>query len=329
MSPSPPLAAYTGVLLQTQGKHLLCTGSDGESSVTAKLAVTSPEAGRCLVVPGPLSTYLSQLRDVAITVSVEEGADLVIEPEGSPAYHFRQLGATFPNPKLENQGLQPAETNELSDALAAVRHAAEGVVQLRSDENQLVLVATDRFRIAHARLAGAGFGSLTGVVPLNALELVGRHKIDHIGIDARGRTLRAKGPEVFVSVRLVDEPFPDVGQIIHEKCRAEVTLARQPLLEALERLQAVAGKTPVRLEVGPQGLVLEVTNVELGSGRETIELASSPEEFSCLVNAAFLKDAAAAQQDELTIGWNGSLNPLHLRSEGDLAIRTVVMPVRG
>lgn len=326
---APTLAAYTGVLLQIQGGFLLATGSDGETTVTAKLAVDVATPGQALVVPGPVLGYLEKLDPGRARLWIDESTDLCVSVGGRDPYRFRQLGATFPAPRIERAGLVPAQLGDLRSALAAVRHAADGLVQLRSDDHQVILSATDRYRIAQAFLPGAGFGEFTGVVPLAALDHLGREPIEQIGLDSRGRQLRARGPELFLTTRLIDEPFPDVTPIVAEPRAHKVSLLRHPLLEALDRLSTVSSRRTVSIKISSGYLEISAANVELGSGAETIRVEGYCDEFACHVNAGFLRDAVAAHvADRLELGWNGALQPLHLRSVGDLVVCTVVMPIQ-
>lgn len=330
LSANPPLAAYTGVLVQVSGKHVLVSGSDGETTVTAKLECDVADEGRALVVPTPLAAYLDKAGGEGARVWLDDEGDVRVSVDGKEAYRFRQLSVTFPSPSLERQGLHPAGLADLADGLSRVRHAADGVVQLRSDDSSLTLVSTDKYRIAQVELSGAGFGSFSGVVPLLSLDHLAREDIDHIGIDSRGRVLRAKGPEVFVSARLVDEPFPDVAAIVDGPCRHQVTVKAPELCAALDRLYTVAARRPVKLEVATGSLTVSAANVELGAGREQVPVRGSVEPFSCFLNTAYLREAALAHRDaDVVLGWNGDGQPIHLRSDDPHKVRAVVMPVRG
>lgn len=328
VSSAPPLAAYTGVLLQVRGSHLLVSASDGETSVTSKLQVDDPVEGSALVVPAPLASLLDKLGDELLEVSLADDGDVCVSFAGHDPYRFRQLAATFPAPSLDSSGLSAVPLGGLGDALARVRHAADGVVQLRSDVEDLVLVATDRYRIAQVRLPGCAFGA-SGVVQLASLEHLSREAVDHIGIDPRGRLLRAKGSEVFVSARLVDGEFPDVGPIVDERCANTAVLDTDELVVALDRLHSVASRRPLELRYGAGKLDLRATNVELGSGREQVVAAGGSAEFSCHINASYLREAALAHVgEEVTLCWNGPRQPIHLRSDGGTKVRTLVMPVQ-
>lgn len=328
----PPLVAYTGVLIRTRRGRLEVTGSDGITTITSMTSTPGCEEGEVLVTPKPIAGWLQKVGATeTIVASTDDVGDLCLTVTGGSPYRFRPLAATFPSPQLSAAGLADVELDDLTRAVAAVRHASDGTVQVVSNDDDLILSTTDNYRLAQARIVGAGFGERDGVVPLGPLEELARHDVTAMMIDSRSRELRARAPSIHVATRLIDGPFHAVDSVIAARPTTSVTLPVDDLRDALDRLAFVAERTPLTLRIVPGKLELSVSNADIGAGSETVRIEGpTPGEFECRVKLSFLADAVAAHDtDTVTFSWTSALAALYLSSDGPVTVTAVVMPVRG
>jgi DNA polymerase III sliding clamp (beta) subunit (PCNA family) len=335
MSANPALVAYTGALFRVNGERVYVTGSDGETTITARLDGTDLADGQVLIAPGAIGEFVDTFAATdAVQVSLDDAGDVAVQINDRTPYVFRSLRATFPAPATSTQGLHTADLAGLTTAAASVKHAAGGTVQIVSTDTNLTLNTTDTYRLAQVRMAGAGFGPRDGVALLSAIEELARHDLSHIGIDAKGRELRARGDRVFISTRMVDEPFPSVDSILTQVPPARLRVRTGELSRALSRLGALAERTPLRVRVADGTVSCAVSNVEVGAGAENVAvIEGGTVEFECAVQLAYLADAVAAHPASgvVEIAHSTPLAPLHLRSSDDsgrIEVATVVMPVR-
>jgi DNA polymerase-3 subunit beta len=324
MVDAPPLVAYTGVLIRAEGGRVLVTGGDGETTVTVTVPADVASDGSALVVPGPLGGYLAKLGDVDVTVAVEDTSDVVVSRSGKSPYRFRQLASTFPPPPTGGRDMREVDLPDLARVVATVRHASSGVTLLRSSDAGVTFATTDGYRIARAKAGGRGFGDASCVLTASGLDNLAANAPTHLALDAKGRMLRAKGADSFTVIRLVDEPFPDVDAIVDGFVADEVRFDPGDVTAALRRLAAVAERTPLRVHVAGGTLTLTAENANVGAGSEQVDVRGGQAEFTCHVDAGYLLDAISAHSGEVTLGWNGPVNPLHVRSDHT---QTVVMPV--
>lgn len=324
MTDNPPLVAYTGVLLRAKEGRLLVSGSDGETTVTVSVDGDVSDEGTALLVPAPLANYLGKLGNEPVEVAVEENSDVLVTRSGKSPYRFRQLASTFPPPATGAREMKEVELPDLAAAASSISHAGSGVVLLQSHEEGISLAATDGYRIARVKVKGRGFGETSCVLTTTGVANLVANNPTHLALDSKGRMLRVKGEDSFTTIRLVDEPFPDVDAIIDSFVTDEVRFDTKDVTAALRRVASVAERTPLRLQVAGGTLTLTAENANVGTGSETVGVTGGKEEFTCHVDAMFLLDAVSAHKGETTLGWNGSTNPLHLTTP---ALQTVVMPV--
>jgi DNA polymerase III sliding clamp (beta) subunit (PCNA family) len=325
----PSLIAYGAVMMQVSAGVLACTASDGDTTVTRRIAVPGAVDGQVLVTAGPLVKYLTKVtQNATLKLRVDDHGDVVIEVPGEGSYTFRSLNAAFPTPRKPERGLTPVPLDQLAGAVRAVAHAAAGAVQLSCSDSGITLAATDGYRIGHAVLPGGGAAG-QGVVDVKALIEASRYQLTQIGIDGPGRVLRCVGTDVSFSTRLQDTVFPDVSQMVGVRPAQRAVVDRPAFERALGRLLAVAERTPLRITLASTSLAMRAENVERGSGVEELTLTSPSSDFEFGVNGAFLRDAIAAHTaEQVEVSWTGPLKPVYVRSQSGFVLTTLLMPVR-
>lgn len=327
--------AHTGVLLEVSGDALVVCGSDGETSVTSRLAVGPSIPGSVLLSPRPLLGFLATLDDEAtVTVSLGDADQLVVEPTGRSPYRFRPMVGSFTRPGGSRLSLKQVDLSQLQRGLKALSSAVSrehGGVQLVSDDEDLVLNATDNYRLAHVRIRGGGFGVFSGVVALSVLELVARAGLDQVAADARGTLIRFASDSASVVTRLLAVPFPPTEALLSARGPHSAVLPVPELRSALRPLELVAASRPLEVSVDGDVVTVSASNLEVGAGTEQVRLASpaSGPSFRFAVAADYLRDAlAATDAEELRLWWSAPDAALFFTTlEGAVPEAvTVVMP---
>lgn len=329
------MVAYSGVLLTVKGTLLGVVGSDGETTITALVQVEGGEDGKVLLPPKPMGNYLATLAaDAAITLTAPEGTDVEVQAGTHAPYRFRPIAATFPEPSPPKSSPVKVDLSRLGSALAAVRASVAkenpGVQLVSSEEDGLVLHSTDNYRLSRAEIEEGGFGEFSGVVPLGVLDRVARSEITHVTVDSKGRTLRFSGPSVSVTARLLSTPFPSVESVLTSTPPSTASFRASDLRQALAALSSIAEAEPLRCSLDQDRLTLSISNADLGSGEEVVDLVDPvPAPFEFAVKLNYLSEAVNSHEAEvLTLGWSSSTSPLFVSSSDPIPVISVVMPVR-
>jgi DNA polymerase-3 subunit beta len=334
---TPSLLAYSAVQLVVDNDSLRITGSDGDTTIVTSLPLEGSIAGTVLVLPKPIHSYLMTLEsDRLVTISLTEQLDeLSVTPVGSSAYRFRTVSSTYPQPAIASGKLLPVNFSKLSAALGAVRTAVakdNPVVQIVSSDSMLVLHATDNYRLTRAELPEAAFGTFLGVLPLSVLDRVTKLEPTSVTIDSRAKVISFSSESTTVTSRLLAVPFPAVEGVLESSPPNAATILSSRLVEACSRLASVTESSPVRCRLSKSTLDLDVTNADLGSGEEQVDLMSHNSEvvFEFLARLTYLQDAVnATSASEVTLAYSGPVQPLFITGTESLKVTTVVMPVRG
>lgn len=310
----------------------LTGSSDQVHLIAAVPGAKTLDKGEALVAPGPVGSYLAALPgQETVTVSTTE-TDLVIDRGDSRPYSFLLLHATYPEVQPSKGSKTSVDLGRLGDAVGAVKRSAgdEGMIQVKSDDNNITLASTDNYRLTQAIIANAGFGEYEAVLPLSAVERVA--KIDPKIITFDKKTLTAVSDDVSMTARaLADQTFPALDSVLGKAPAHTVTLSKAELVQAGQRLQAVGADSSVAIAIDHDSLSMVLTDSTVGRGQEEVSVQGGPTTtFTVSVNLKFLIDAALSHvEDTLTLGFTSASDIVFLRTRGTMQVTSAVMPVAG
>lgn len=338
MVASPPMLAYTGVLLDVDGTTMTVHSCDGDTSAAFQVDASDTVAGRALLPPAPLLAWLRTLPGTTgITLTCDSGTHMDVSFGTSNPYRFRTLSATFPVPGWASGELAGGRIERFSEALAAVAASSAGVadvtdkvVHLVSSDAGLTLYSTDTFRITRARLPSGGFGDHSLVLPLRTLSLAAKLGVAGFSVESGGSVVvDVAGGRM--GVRPLAAAFPPAEQVMSAPAAYRTVLDTSEVLGVLSRMRALAGATyPVVVDIDGQVLRLSVDAEDTGSGTEEVALpspAASAVRFGLNVDY-FRQSLEALPGPQATVEWTSPNAPVRLSAAGDLDVSAVVMPVK-
>lgn len=343
--PTRPVSPIlNGILVDadTDGQ-LTLTAYDYDTCVRVKLAADVLDAGQMLIPGRRFADFLSALPNGVAELDDSAGRLAVVMPRTRcslgtlPAEDYPSL------PALPDR-LGAVDAADLIHALSKVAPSARAVeglgwsqrIALHATPEALILYATDRYTIGvsevpwldggpddlsevsvDARAITDGLRNTTGSVDVHA---------DYTGLAfvAAGRT---------VASRRYDADYPVALAVIARRPAPSTTVdVRAPeLAEAMARGAKVIGaeRTPVTLDVGPDGLRYTAAADDGGTDGELDVVAFTGDPISVGVNPNYMRDALKAFGDAtVTIGLGPELKPLLLRCADVPGDVQVVMPIR-
>ena len=330
---SPKSPAHAAVRLKVTSGRLVITGSDGDTTVDTTCASRDAADGTALVPPKPLAGWLATLpADDPVRLAVTDG-EMEVRSGSSDPYRLRLLAETWPTGEQVTARLTPVAWSQLSAAVSMCRAAAGREMphlQLHSDPGGDLLVrATDNYRLTQARLPGGALGTFTGLVPLVTAERIARLSPASAAHQSGSRLLAVGNGDTRLTCRLAAHPFPAVETLLADLPAVGATIAVAATRTSLRRLAAIASPSaPVTLQFDADRLTLTAGASDVGSGSEQLPRLSGSESFTTQVVLGNLADVLnAATGDRLEIRWSGPTQPLMLRQAGPLEVLWVLMPV--
>lgn len=345
------LPVLSGVRIALRGGELELTGSDLDLTITVRTTVTGEEDG-VAVVPARLATDIVR--------ALEPGrVDFVVDDEearitaGRSQFSIRVLPAEeFPVVGEPPAHAVTLDAEAFASALRQVVPAASADdarpiltgVLLAAEEGGLRLVATDSFRLALRDLPGASIlaEGQTVLVPSRALSELARlldrdgSVVLHLGerdasfeIGGEGDAGDRKGAVRLVT-RLIEGEFPPYRGLIPSSYPNQLTVGREPLLDAVRRVKLMAREaTPVRMHLLPEGLELTAITQDVGQAHEALDAKYEGTELTVAFNPEYLLNGVEATPgDEVIIETLDALKPAVIRSSGGSDFLYLLMPVR-
>jgi DNA polymerase-3 subunit beta len=207
-------------------------------------------------------------------------------------------------------------------------------VLLTAENGGLRMVATDSYRLAVRDLAdhevlGADQKVLVPGRALNELQrLVGGGDELTMRLGDRDATFEVGGTRL--STRLIEGEFPNYRQLIPASHPNTLTVAREPLLEAIRRVKILAkDATPVRLQMGGDTLRLTAITQDVGNASEELDAGYEGADLTVAFNPEYLASGVeACTADEITLSTLDSLKPAVVRGVGSDDYLYLLMPVR-
>jgi DNA polymerase III subunit beta len=225
------------------------------------------------------------------------------------------------------QVVRAASKDDLRPILTGVLMTAHG--------GGLRLVATDSYRLAVRDLKGVGMLSEGQRVLVAAKGLAEVQRLagdGEIEVVLRERDVVFRTSRAEVTARLIEGDFPNYEQLIPAGYPNRLTVAREALMDALDRVQIVGqnrDNAAVRLSMGADGLELAMSAQDVGNAQESLDAKFEGTELTVAFNPVFLRDGVeAVGSDEVALDTIDPLKPATLRAAGGDDFLYLLMPVR-
>jgi DNA polymerase-3 subunit beta len=342
------VASRSGALPVLQDLRITAT-DDGLELIGSDLEITNRvqvpadvEEGGVAVVPKLLGEIVRRLEPGPVTVSVT--GDEAVITAGRFTTSLR-LKPAEDYPRLappDGSGVR-VDASAFAAALRQVVRAASkddlrpiltGVL-LTAHAGGLRLVATDSYRLAVRDLAGVSMlqDGQRVLVAAKGLSEVQRLAGDgEIEVVLRERDVVFRTSRAEVTARLIEGDFPNYEQLIPSGYPNRLIVAREALLDALDRVQIVGqnrDNAAVRLAMSTEGLELSMSAQDVGNAQETVDAKFEGGELTAAFNPVFLREGVEAVEGaEVALETIDPLKPatLHAADGGDFLY--LLMPVR-
>lgn len=322
------LPILSGVLIEATGDGLILSSFDYEVSARTEIAAEVEETGRVLVSGRLLADIASRLPNAPVRLSTDEGRITVACGSG----HFTLLSMPveeYPTlPQVADQsGVLQAEDFANAIAQVAVAASRDDVtpvitgVQFEVSENNLSLVATDRYRVAVREIAwdaaNSGIESTTALVPARTLTEIGK-TFGHSGTisvaitSSDDRELIAfSAQKKTVTSLLIKGNFPPVRRLFPESVDNFAVINTAELIEAVRRVSLVLEReAALRFTFTIEGVTLEAIGSEQAQAAESIDAFLTGTDTVVSLKPQFLLDGLTSVHSEFVrISFTKTDNP--------------------
>jgi DNA polymerase-3 subunit beta len=342
MANKNPLPILNNVLIKTIDGRLSLSATNLEIAITEKIGSKVKEEGAITVPARLMQEYISSLPNGVLNLELEDNK-LHISTDQYSSTINGVIADEFPSfPELSESINWNIPTKECKKGLQQVVFAASNDesrpvltgVFLHTSNGELYAVATDSYRLAEKKLIKTS-QDISLLVPADAMQELLRilpDAIDSVSVSADSQQVLFKAGDIELVTRLIDATYPDYKKLLPRNYSTTATLARDELVSItkVSSLFARESAGSITLRVDDEEKVVSITSIasQLGenSSKAPADIEGSGE---VTLNSRYLLDALnAIGTKEVTIGFNGKLEPFVVSSKEAPGQTYLVMPLK-
>lgn len=334
------LPILTGISIETGGEKLRVRSTDLEISVEATVPATVEEEGVVVVPAKPFHDLIKRLEEGMIFLKSDfDGTELIVEAENK-VYKFRTLPpGDFP------QGIQVPEGKRIilkgSQFIDAVKKTSKSAsrdesrvvltgIHFEGGKNSLTVAATDSYRLSVVTVPCERIDEgIEFLVPTRAVEEVSKIlEDDEVEIIVTEKQIFVlQGNWIFIS-KLIEGQFPAYKQLFPEKASVGVTVNKDGLVNAIDRISTVFKVSAVQLEITEEKMRISGQSSDYGEASEVIPVKATGS-ITVTFNQQYLLDGIrSVNAESVRIELQEGLNPAVIRPLDGEEYSYLLMPIK-
>ncbi len=340
---NPSLPSLSGILIATHDGKITCTATNLEMTIQSDVFGNVESEGVVCVPARILNELCQSIPGQQVTLEMN-GQVLKIFTEKFKAEINVLPAEEFPVIKDMFEGAaMTVEAEKFKSALdSVVFAAAQGESQpeissvlFRHSDNALVLAATDRYRLAEARIEDVGAFDWQDVLlpakgALEASRLVNLGD-GNVEVGFTEQQFWWKRGSVKMSSRVISGQFPAYEAILNTENTTKITLDRLGLLDAI-RASAVFARGKGNIRLSFSGGEMQISSGKEMEGESLATISASGEgqwSGSVLLGYRYLLEGLNALSDQEVYLYIAAENsPVRIEGSDGNTYRYVIMPIR-
>lgn len=337
------LPILNSILLIASGKSLKLRSTNlslgVEVEIPAKIEKEGMVAISGLVLNGTFSNIF-QSENVRL-----DGTDgnLLIQTKKSKIKLKGQPSDEFPTiPRVEGMSFE-IESKKLIDGIKSVYYSSSvsdikpeiSSVFIYTNEDNLIFVSTDSFRLAEKKIKVKGIEEIKGIlVPFKNVPEILRIFGEISGmvkVCFNKNQISFSSNNIYLTSRVIDGVFPDYRQIIPKNLGTSVVVLKQDLLNALKLSNIFSDKfNQINLSIKPKEKVFELSsaNNDVGENKTYLDAAISGEGIELGFNYKYFLDCfQSINPDSVSIKLSGTGSPIVISPVNDPSFTYLIMPM--
>lgn len=310
------------ILMDVRGAECTVSATDLELSIVTSFPANIENEGTVTIPAKAILNFAQYNNDPEVLLETSEGTQLKCTSKRAKTTIAGEAASEYPTiARIEKQTSFSLEAEPLLRALHLVTFASAKTtlrpvlsgVYLRSEGNQLILVATDSYRLSEYKLATTAPGeNISCIIPAKILEelkvVLGAQKGERKPKEKEGEKKEEKTPGVEVSLskqqvevqigktrllsRLIDGKFPNYEQIVPKESASRVLFAVSELTTIVKRMHYFAKEMNNNLTFQCAGGQTKIVTPQTQVGRDeaTVQTEVIGKENKIALSSSYLLD---------------------------------------
>jgi DNA polymerase III subunit beta len=337
------LPILSNVLMQIEDNRLKISATNLDIAINKYIGAKIISQGSLTVPARLFQDFVANLPSGTISLKQEDNK-LHVTTDNHNSTINGMSAEEFPvMPTIKDGESWTLPTTDLKKGLHQVAFAASSDearpvltgVYFSSDKKQLLIAATDSYRLAEKKLTALK-NNVQLLLPVSAINDLQRILGDDPGtkevvVSHDNQQARFVVGDTELIARLIDGKYPDYGQLIPTDFKTTATLNRNEVINIakVSSLFARESAGSIVLSTRKEGS-LEIRSVasQVGENKASAK-ATVSSDGEITLNARFLLDGLQAfDGEDITISFNEKLQPLLLSDPNDPSYIHIIMPLK-
>lgn len=344
-----PQASLRGIKIEVKNDSLILTGSDSDISIQKTIQknednnLNITEEGSILIDSKYVLDIVKKIDSENVQVEIIDGsltrfsgASAVFKINGMNVYDYPKIDFSLPEEPIVMKQSELAsiiEETAFAASLKETRPVLTGV-NFKLNENELIITATDSYRLAKKVLHLETSHSFNITIPSKSLNEVKTTMLtsnDTISIYQNNKKVQFVIDDMILQSRLLDGGYPETDRLIPSSFSYTLKMNRQDLIKAIDRTTFIKNDnmTINKLQCSVDEVVITNKSQEIGESREVLNAEWTGDPLNISFSGNYVMDAAKAlKDDEIIIEFTGEMKPFILKNLDDDSVIQLVLPVR-
>lgn len=332
------------VLLEAKDSILTIKATNLDIGVEVSIPVKVNKPGKIAVSGSILHNYISNIiNDKNITLE-DIGGNLRISTKHSDSTIKSFNVEDFPNiPKVSNKNSFTFNTPNLIKGLKSVVYSASvstirptlSSVLIVSEEDSIVFVATDSFRLAEKKIGVKKHKDFNQIlIPIKNISEIIRvleDSKDEVEVFLNENQIAFSYNDIYLTSRVIDGAFPDYKQIIPKEVKTEVVLLKQDFISSLKISNIFADKfSQVVFDISSKNKNIKIStkNMDIGENITNLDAVIKGEDLIISFNYKYIIDCfQSIDSDSISLSFSDNNKPMVIRGVSDNSFLYLVMPM--
>lgn len=332
------------LLLEAENSTLVIKATNLDLGIEISIPVKVIKPGKVAVSGAILNNFISNITNDNNILLEEVSGNLRVKTKHSESIIKTFPVDDFPNiPRVNNGKTFTFNAPGLVKGFKAVMYSSStstirpvlSSIMLSSEEDSVVFVATDSFRLSEKRIGTKKHKEFNQIlIPFKNVSEIIRTVEDvkeDLEVSLNENQISFTYNDIYITSRVIDGTFPDYKQIIPKEVKTEVTLLKQDLLSSLRISNIFSDKfSQVIFNVIPKEKSLRITtkNSEVGENVNTIDAVIKGDSLTISFNYKYILDCfQSLESDSITLYFSDINKPMIVRGVGDKSFLYLVMPM--
>lgn len=345
ISGKPQLPILSNILLSTQEGKLKLGATSLESGISLFIGAKIEEEGEITIPAKTISEFVNQLPAGKVELTSQENNLRINCQKFTASLNGLSAGEFPPLPKASGKKTLQFKTEDILVPFSRVAFAAAqdesrpvlSGVKISAQEKELMLAATDGFRLSVIRLPKIETPSLDTILPARTISEIVRIVTEEKEKEFSFETVPETNQVIFsltnleIFSRLLEGQFPDFAKIMPTSFNTRLTATKEELLTAIKTAAIFAREATniIKFQISNSKFQISANAPQIGENLTEVEAKIEGEDNEIAFNARFLLDYFnVVSADDIIFEMTSPLSPGVFRLVGDETFTHIIMPVR-